>query len=129
MTTNPMATPYDRACDRLGRDLELPYNSQDWGLCNQDPSRLEEFVDYIIAHRDDLTDMEQTIMGELIMASADRGLADDPAFDLSPFERFVDLTKDDPAQSLNYEIFGEDLGMPGDPTPLAAVIERLLEGR
>ena len=123
---NPLETDYDLACERLSQDLGLKYFSEDWGLCNQDPARLGEFVEYFITRRDELSETEQGILGELIMASADKGLVRNPSFDLSSFRKFVKLTRDDPAQSDNFDLFGEDVGTPEDPTPLAAVIQAIM---
>ncbi|MBL8963971.1 MAG: hypothetical protein KF787_01215 [Phycisphaeraceae bacterium] len=124
---NPLESDYDHACDRLGRDLGLAYYGEDWGLCNQDPGRLSEFVEYFISRRDELGDLEQALLGELIMASADNGLAMAKGFDISPFKRFFRLTRDDPAQADNYDLFSEDVGSADESTPLAACLRRLMD--
>ncbi len=122
---NPLQSDYDLACERLCKDLSLTYFKEDWGLCNQDPARLTEFVDYFLTRRDELGETEQAILGELIMASADKGLVRNNRYDLAPFRKFVKVTRDDPAQADNYDLFGEDIGTPDDPTPLAAVIQSM----
>lgn len=123
---NPMESDYDHACDRLGKDLRLPYFEEDWGLCNQDPGRLTEFVEYFLSRRDEFSDTEQAILGELIMASADKGLATVNGFDIAPFKKFFRMTRDDPAQADNYDLFSEDVGSTDEPTPLAECIRRLM---
>jgi hypothetical protein len=60
--------------ERLSTQLSLIPFSQDWGICNADASRLEEFLDFYDSHiAEDPYELEA--LAELIFQSAEEAIA------------------------------------------------------
>jgi hypothetical protein len=60
--------------ERLSTQLSLVPHSQDWGICNADASRLEEFLDFYDSHiAEDPYELEA--LAELIFQSAEEAIA------------------------------------------------------
>jgi hypothetical protein len=56
--------------ERLSTQLSLIPHSQDWGICNADANRLEEFLDFYSSHDPD-DPYELELLAELILQSAE----------------------------------------------------------
>ncbi len=73
----------------LARSLNLADASQDWGITNADPSRVEEFLQF--CETAELTAAQRFAMGELVFASMNDALLEGTAGDglIDHFERFL----------------------------------------
>jgi hypothetical protein len=60
--------------ERLSKQLSLIPFSQDWGICNADASRLEEFLDFYDSHIPKES-FELEALAELIFQSAEEAIA------------------------------------------------------
>jgi hypothetical protein len=56
--------------ERLSTQLSLVPHSQDWGICNADASRLDEFLAFYDSHHPD-DPYELELLAELILQSAE----------------------------------------------------------
>jgi hypothetical protein len=56
--------------ERLSTQLSLVPHSQDWGICNADSSRLEEFLNFYDSHHPE-DPYELEFLAELILQSAE----------------------------------------------------------
>ena len=64
----------------LSDELGVDFEPQDWGIVNADAARLDEFTAFLCEH--DLAPTQAFQMIELILASANELLLDDPSADL-----------------------------------------------
>ena len=60
--------------ERLSKQLSLIPHSQDWGICNADATRLEEFLDFYGSHVP-VDPYELEALAELIFQSAEEAIA------------------------------------------------------
>ena len=79
-------TPSERMT-RLSARLGLADDSQDWGIINADPERLEEFA--ALFESEELSSTERYEVSDLVLASANERLLIDPSDDLAIVERLL----------------------------------------
>jgi hypothetical protein len=61
--------------ETLSHTLGLERYDQDWGICNADPTRVIEFIEFFNQHQPQHP-WEREALAELILASADDGFRD-----------------------------------------------------
>lgn len=59
--------------EKLSSDLNLERHSQDWGICNADTQRIDEFLSYYESNQK-IHDWEPEALAELIYQSAEEAL-------------------------------------------------------
>ncbi len=59
--------------EKLSSDLSLERHSQDWGICNADTKRIDEFLSYYETNQK-IHDWEPEALAELIYQSAEEAL-------------------------------------------------------
>ena len=102
--------------ERLSTQLSLIPHSQDWGICNADASRLEEFLEFYDSHvPEDPYELED--LAELIFESAEDAMVADelePEIRLRLIKFVADHSQDFP-NTLQYwsELDQEDWQIPG----------------
>jgi hypothetical protein len=101
--------------ERLSKQLSLIPHSQDWGICNADASRLEEFLDFYDSHiPEDPFELED--LAELILQSAEDAINSgdlEPALRVRLIKFIADHGQDFP-DTLEYwsELEDEDWRVP-----------------
>jgi hypothetical protein len=89
--------------ERLSTQLSLVPHSQDWGICNADASRLEEFLDFYDSHiAEDPYELEA--LAELIFQSAEESIAAGglEAIDVGRVASFIRKNQSSFPQTLEY---------------------------
>lgn len=96
--------------NQLSEQLNLPFESQDWGIINADPHRLDEFVEFYEISA--LAPTQKFEMGELIIASANEALLGGIRIpdSLGPFLRFVERYRKELSVHLDYWLSLADHG-------------------
>lgn len=89
--------------ERLSKQLSLIPHSQDWGICNADAGRLEEFLDFYDSHvPEDPYELEA--LAELIFQSAEEAIAAGglEAIDVGRVASFIRRNQSSFPQALEY---------------------------
>ncbi len=115
-------TPADKDIQDLSDRLGLPYEPQDWGICNANADRTGEFIQ--VCSTEELTPPQQYAMGELVLASMNDALVDGVADAelVGQFKAFLTSDLYGLARQIRYWASLTNV----DEFPLAGLLEREL---
>lgn len=105
----------------LSERLGLRFETQDWGILNSDPDRVEEFARFY--ETADLAPTQQYELGDLVLASANDALVKQMLDEnrLRELEAFITRNRDSLQAQINYWA-----GLDSEVEfPIAAVLKRL----
>jgi hypothetical protein len=109
----------------LSDALSLNYESQDWGIINADPTRIEEFISYYTCNKE-LNSFEKFGLGELIIASVNDAMCEGLMTDIikKKFESFILENGVDFDLHLKYWY---RLSYRSDEFPVAMIVKKIID--